>query len=82
MNAKRPAKLVRNERVKLLAAALNTGATALFTVGVVAPMAARLYTFAGSDVATITVVLGAAAFLVAAILLHWFAQLVLGGLRE
>jgi hypothetical protein len=35
--------LVRNERIKLSASALNTLSTAMITVGVLAPVAAFLY---------------------------------------
>lgn len=75
-------KLVANERVKLFAGALNTGATALFTVGVVAPMAARVYASSSVGASAGTVLIGAAAFLLAAVALHAIAQWVLGGLRE
>lgn len=39
--------LVQNERVKLLAGALDRASTALFTVGVVTPAAAYLYNIQG-----------------------------------
>ena len=54
------AKLVRNERVKLTAGYLNTAATTLFGVGVVAPLVAAVYGFAaaGSPLPPLTLLIG------------------------
>ncbi|ATQ67362.1 MULTISPECIES: hypothetical protein [Methylosinus] len=75
--------LVHNERVKLLAAALNTAAGSSFTVGVLAPVAAAFYNVnAASGVPLPTIVAGAAIWLFAAAALHLAARRVLGGLKE
>jgi len=73
--------LIHNERVKLLALALNTGATSAFTVGVLAPVAAAFYDFGPSRNAPRSVMLGAVLWIGAAIVLHLAARRVLGWLK-
>jgi hypothetical protein len=41
--------LIHNERIKLLAVALNTAATSSFAIGVLAPMAAAFYNFGANS---------------------------------
>ncbi len=72
--------LVHNERVKLTASALNTAATSSFTVGVVAPIAAALYSFGPTALPVGALVLLAVAWLGAAVALHLAAPRVLGSL--
>ena len=73
--------LVHNERVKLLAGALNTLGIAIGVTGAVAPTLGVVYgTFAVESAAS--VVLVASACFVAAIILHLTAQAVLGRLRD
>ena len=75
--------MIHNERVKLLAALLNTMAGSSFTVGVAAPVAAAFFYSAGpANLRLPAVVAGATAWLVIASVLHIAAQRVLGGLRE
>ena len=75
--------LIHNERVKLLAGALNAAAGSSFTVGVLAPIAAAFYNVgATSGVPLPVIVLGAAIWLFTAIVLRLAARHVLGGLKE
>lgn len=75
--------LVHNERVKLLATALNTAAGSSFTVGVVAPTAAAFYNINGTaGVPLPVIVAGAVIWLFTAIVLHLAARHVLGGLKQ
>ena len=78
------AKLVANERAKLLATGLNTAATSCVTVGLLTPLAAILYDLGGARAAigTGALILGVAAYLVSAAVLHLGARLVLKGLRS
>jgi hypothetical protein len=78
------AKLIRNERAKLLATAFNTAATSCVTVGLLTPLAAILYDLGGARAAirTGSLVLGVAAYLIAAVVLHLAARRVLKGLRS
>ena len=75
--------LVRNERTKLLANALNTACTLCFTVGVATPVAGYVYNVSGfrSAVDFGTVGVGALGWLAAAAGLHMAARAVLGGLK-
>ena len=73
--------LVHNERVKLLAGALNTLDIAIGVTGAVAPTLGVVYgTFAAASAAS--VVLVASACFVASVTLHLTAQAVLGRLRD
>jgi hypothetical protein len=51
--------LVHNERVKLLASALNGAASSSFAVGVPAPIAAAFYSVGASTVPLVVVIIGA-----------------------
>lgn len=74
--------VVENERTKLTAAALNTGATSSFTVGVLAPVAAAFYNVGGSVHVPLGVLIaGAFGWFAAAAALHLAARHVLGALR-
>ena len=73
---------VYNERVKLLATALNNAAVSSFTVGVAAPLAAVFYNFGGTRVAALWMAIGVSIWLLAAVALHLVARLVLGGLDD
>ena len=79
-----PGKAARNERRKLFASILNTLAGATITVGVLAPAAGILYGFSapGVDRSASYVVVVATAWLLAGVVLHSVAQLVLGGIEE
>jgi hypothetical protein len=74
--------LIRNEQTKLLAAALNTGATSSFAIGVLAPVAAAFYNVNGANHVPVEVLaLGAVVWIGAACTLHLAARYVLKGLR-
>ena len=75
--------LIRNERTKLLAGALDRVSTACVTVGIVAPAASLVYGFSGRFQAPAWFL--SVAFVLwslAAIALHLGARRVLGGLVE
>ena len=73
-------RLIHNERVKLLANALDRASTACLTVGIAAPLATYLY---GSGHVGLGNVLAASyLWLCAAFGLHGLARRVLGGLVE
>ena len=55
-----PTNHIRNEQTKLLANALNTAGTSSFPVGVLAPIAAAIYTSTGAAI-SVRVILFAAA---------------------
>jgi|GEM_PF-2804055 hypothetical protein len=68
-----------NERIKLLAGLFQSAATTSFAVGLLAPMAAKVYSSGGID----AVPLGfAAAWLGAVVLFHGVAQIILARLRD
>lgn len=69
--------LVHNETTKLVANALDRASTACLTVGVFAPIAAAIYTFAGNAPPTLTFVIGAVCWIFAAAVLHMSARYVL-----
>lgn len=74
--------LIRNEQTKLTAAALNTAATSSFALGVLAPMAAAFYSVKeAAQVNFATLIIGSAAWLTVAVLLHIGARAVLKELR-
>lgn len=72
--------LIHNERTKLFANALDRASTACVTVGVFAPMAAAFYNFSGSVIPLKIIVIGATAWILAALVLHLGARRVLKGL--
>jgi hypothetical protein len=75
--------LVHNERTKLLANALNTGATSSFAIGVLAPMAAAFYNVGGGTPIRFAVLaVGTAIWILVAIGLHLAARETLKRLRE
>ena len=73
--------LVRNERHKLTANALNGVAIATMVAGSIAPLIAASYGFASAPAHRFLALVTAVWFL-AAIIIHIMARLVLGGLRE
>lgn len=75
-----PSKTVRNERIKLHAAALNGVAVASAVAGFVTPLIALSYGVGAS--ATRGTALAAVAWLALALFLHYLAWRVLGGLQE
>lgn len=72
---------VRNEQTKLLANALNTAATSSFTVGVLAPIAAAIYTSTGAAIPLRVILFAAAIWFSVAVTLHLLARRVLRSLR-
>ena len=83
MGAARPTKLVLNERIKLLATALNGVAIAAIVAGFVTPLAAvSLGIETPAERSLSVTVLASLAWLVGGVGLHVLASLVLGGLRE
>jgi hypothetical protein len=74
--------LIENEQTKLLAAALNTGATSCFTVGVLAPMAAVFYNVGAAKPPLLNVAIGMIILVAAALVLHWPARNALRGLKS
>lgn len=74
--------LVRNERLKLVANALDRASTACITVGVLGPAVAVLYNLGGaSGVAGSALATGSTLWLVGAGMLHLLAQYALGRLK-
>lgn len=76
--------LVVNERIKLLANALDRAATACFTVGIATPLAGYAYNVGGfgGTLTIATVLLAVSAWFAAILVLHLVAQTLLGGLRS
>jgi hypothetical protein len=74
--------LINNERLKLLANALDRVSTACATVGAIAPLASLTF---GSGILVLAphwVVLGVFSWLLGAAALHLFAREALGGLAD
>jgi hypothetical protein len=73
---------VNDERTKLLANALDRASTACFTVGIATPIAGYVYGVSGfrSTIGLSALALGMAGWLIAAIILHLGARIVLGRL--
>jgi hypothetical protein len=69
--------LVHNEQTKLLANALDRASTACLTVGILAPIAAAVYTSSGIFPNPVVVVAGVASWTTAAFVLHMTARRVL-----
>jgi uncharacterized membrane protein YfcA len=74
----------RAEKLKLTANALNGAAVSSFTVGVVGPLVAVFINLgdAGTKVSPTALIVNAAIWLAASIVLHWVAQKVLDRLDE
>lgn len=73
--------LVHNERTKLLANALDRASTACLTVGILAPLAAALYSLPGTFGLNAKIVAGGIIWSLAAFVLHMSARFVLRRLR-
>ena len=73
---------VSDERTKLLANALDRASTACFTVGIATPIAGYVYDVSGfrSSIGLSALLLGMVGWLVAAVVLHLGARIVLGRL--
>jgi hypothetical protein len=71
----------RNERIKLLANAFDRGSTACFSVGVIAPLAAVVYSNGTFGLTPFFFAVATASWLLAAVALHLVAREILGGLR-
>ena len=74
--------LIDNERTKLLANALDRASTASLTVGVLAPIAAIIYSVSATRTEAWVFVVGGTVWLSAAIALHMIARFVLRGLVQ
>ncbi len=72
--------LIENERMKLLATALNNLGVATIVTGVVAPIAANLYGHGAISSDTTAILIGIV-WLFTGVGLHLVAQTVLGGMR-
>jgi len=68
-------KTARNERIKLLAGLAHSAATTCLAVGVVAPLAAKVYNPFGVGEVSLRVL---AIWLLAVVLFHGGAQIILG----
>lgn len=77
------AELIRNERTKLLANALDRASTVCFTVGIATPAAGFLYNFGGFRAigAVPLLALGLLGWIFGAVALHLLAARVLKGLE-
>lgn len=73
--------LIHNERVKLLANALDRASTACVAVGVIGPAAAFLYGMGAVPVSPLALGIGSTVWLGSAVFLHYFARRTLGGLK-
>ena len=73
--------LVHNEQTKLLANALDRASTACLTVGILAPIAAAVYSVSGAVSVDAKVVLGGVVWSFVAVVLHMSARLALRRLR-
>ncbi|WP_114947288.1 hypothetical protein [Microvirga calopogonii] len=76
--------LIYNERQRLLANAFDRASTACFTVGIATPLAGYLYNIGGfangADFVQLLPI--AAGWTFAAVMLHIFARMALGGLKQ
>lgn len=74
--------LIFNEQIKLLASALNTAATSCFTVGIATPVAGYIYNIGSiqTTLRPLSLGLGVAGWLLAAVTLHLLARRALKGL--
>jgi hypothetical protein len=71
--------LVENERIKLLANALDRASTSCFTVGIATPLAGYLYNVAGfrASVSALELSLGLVAWIGASTALHYAGKRIL-----
>jgi hypothetical protein len=76
--------LIYNERQKLLANGFDRASTACFTVGIATPLAGFLYNIGGfaNSVSFVQLLPVAAGWTFAAVMLHVFARMALGGLKQ
>ena len=74
--------LIRNERTKLLANALDRASTACFTVGIATPVAGYIYNISSlrESLPVWTMITGGIGWISACVLLHLLARRPLGGL--
>jgi hypothetical protein len=73
--------LIHNERRKLTATALNGVAIATMAAGLIAPLVAVSYGVSSAPGGAYFLITGSIWFF-AAIVLHWIARAILGGLKE
>jgi len=74
---------VRNKRLELLAATVNSAATSAIAVGIIAPLAAALYGVGAPDgPKAASIATGFVVWIAAACALHSAARWILGGLDE
>lgn len=75
--------LIRNERTKLLANALDRASTACFTVGIATPVAGYIYNISSlrENLPVWTMIGGGIGWISACVLLHLLARRTLGGLK-
>jgi hypothetical protein len=73
--------LVRNERLKLLANALDRASTACITIGFITPLAAVVYAAGATGLSTGFFVVAGVSWILLGLGLHLLAHQVLGGLR-
>ncbi len=75
--------IIHNERIKLLAALLNTMAGSSFAIGVLTPIAAVFfYRAAPADLRLGSIAVGIVFWIASAAVLHIAGWVVIGGLRE
>ena len=76
--------MIHNERLKLFATYLNIASGSCLTLGTIAPTVAVFFITVpfGFTVRLSQISLGIGTWLAISIVLHWFAQLVLGRLRD
>lgn len=75
--------MIRNERTKLLANALDRASTACFTVGIATPVAGYIYNISNlrDSLPILTIVIGGIGWILACAGLHLLARRTLGGLK-
>lgn len=74
--------LIWNERIKLLANALDRLSTACFTLGFLTPLAAVVYDAVPINPNPLFFFLAAGSWTVGGIALHLFSRIVLGGMKH
>lgn len=75
--------LIHNERLKLLASALDRASTACFTVGIATPVAGYIYNISNlrESLPAWHMAVGGIGWILACVLLHLLARRSLGGLK-
>jgi hypothetical protein len=73
--------LIRNERLKLLANALDRASTACVTIGFITPLTAIVYASGVTGLSTGFFAIASASWILLGLGLHLLAHQVLGGLR-